>query len=201
MRNKYCCICARAAHKDENPPEHICYKNWSASSGAMEADIIVEAFKASITMHNLQFLKFIADGDSSVYAKIRKEVSYGSSVEKIHCTNHAVKNYGKSLYKVKADTTIDSKRRKLLTAKTIKQLEQIAMRVLYINAHGDVGTLKSDLANGPNHVFENHANCKASYCDKVGEVENSKVEFLEVTGAYYHIRSKHFFLFPIRYLE
>lgn len=33
--------------------EHLCFKNWSAPSTAMEADIIVERFKQSVPMHNL----------------------------------------------------------------------------------------------------------------------------------------------------
>ncbi|KAB0790570.1 hypothetical protein PPYR_15020, partial [Photinus pyralis] len=59
VRNKYCSVCARAKKEDEIK-EHICYKNWTASSGAMESDIIVEGFNHSISMHKIKYLKFIA---------------------------------------------------------------------------------------------------------------------------------------------
>ncbi|KAF2892567.1 hypothetical protein ILUMI_13608 [Ignelater luminosus] len=65
--------------------------------------------------------------------------------------NHAVKNYGKALYKTKSDTSVSVSGRKFLTVKNIKALQDIAMKVWYINAHGLVGDLKADLLNGPNH--------------------------------------------------
>ncbi|XP_054276401.1 uncharacterized protein LOC128995415 [Macrosteles quadrilineatus] len=39
VRNSYCSICARAEYKQIQPAEHVCYKNWTKSSTAMEADI------------------------------------------------------------------------------------------------------------------------------------------------------------------
>ncbi|XP_031327537.1 uncharacterized protein LOC116166782 isoform X2 [Photinus pyralis] len=186
VRNKYCSVCARAKKEDEIK-EHICYKNWTASSGAMESDIIVEGFNHSISMHKIKYLKFIADGDSSVFAKIKQKVTYGNEVEKIHCSNHAVKNYGKALYKIKNDTAIALQARKFLTVKNIKALQEIAMKVLYENAHGLVEDLKTDLMNGPKHVYGDHSSCKESYCETRGCVENSKVVDLKNTGVYHHI--------------
>ncbi|KAF2889580.1 hypothetical protein ILUMI_16593, partial [Ignelater luminosus] len=86
-----------------------------------------------------------------IFAKLGEKVSYGTEVMKIHRTNHAVKNYGKALYKIRNDTSIAVSGRKLLTAKNIKALQDIAMKVLYINAHGLVEDLKADLLNEPNH--------------------------------------------------
>lgn len=54
-RNTYCCICARAASMGETAKPHVCYKNWTKSSTAMEADIIVEGFRNSVHMHNLKY--------------------------------------------------------------------------------------------------------------------------------------------------
>ncbi|KAJ8914141.1 hypothetical protein NQ315_016219 [Exocentrus adspersus] len=138
VRNKYCSICARATNRRDFAQAHLCFKNWTGSSGAMESDIVVEGFKASMDMHKLKYLKFIADGDSSVFAKIRQEVPYGNMVHKIECKNHVIKNYGSALYKIKKDTA---------------ELENIAQRCIYLNAHGTTDNLKKDLANGPNHVF------------------------------------------------
>lgn len=57
----------------------------AGSSSAMEADIIVEGFNPSESMHGLKFMRFIGDGYSSVFAKIKREVTYGQSVEKVVC--------------------------------------------------------------------------------------------------------------------
>ncbi|KAH9644550.1 hypothetical protein HF086_000324 [Spodoptera exigua] len=70
VKNKYCCICARAEKKKETPKKHDCYKNFNGASAAMESTIITEGFKQSLDMHGLIYSRFIADGDSSTYAKI-----------------------------------------------------------------------------------------------------------------------------------
>ncbi|KOB68075.1 hypothetical protein OBRU01_19060 [Operophtera brumata] len=51
VRNKYCCICARAEKRGEDAKEHTCYKNFTGPSTAMESEILVEGFKRSIEMH------------------------------------------------------------------------------------------------------------------------------------------------------
>lgn len=83
IRNKYCCICARAANLKMQPEKHKCFKNWDASSTAMEADILVEAFNNSIATHGVKYLKFIAEGDSSVFSRIKK-TTYGAEIQKLN---------------------------------------------------------------------------------------------------------------------
>jgi hypothetical protein len=65
-------ICHRAANKKETPKDHQCYKNYSEglSASSMEAAIIVEGFKASLSIYGVIYNKMVADGDSSVYNKI-----------------------------------------------------------------------------------------------------------------------------------
>lgn len=66
----------------------------------MESDIIVEGFQQSENMHNLRYLSFVGDGDSSVFANLKEKVSYGNQIKKIECKNHVIKNYTSALYKV-----------------------------------------------------------------------------------------------------
>ncbi|CAG9771313.1 unnamed protein product [Ceutorhynchus assimilis] len=186
VRNKYCCVCAKAEKKGEEPHEHLCFKNWNGSSGAMEADIISEGFRESIKMHGLKYWHFIADGDSSVHAKIQQTVPYGNEVRKIACKNHIIKNYGTALYKLKNDTTIAAAGRKYLTVNAIKDLENIGTKAIYINAHGDVDNLKTDLENGPYHVFGNHLTCNPLYCQCIGDFSN-KVAEMEIAGIFNRI--------------
>lgn len=136
------------------PPQHTCFKNWNGSSSGMEADIITEGFCKSIEMHGLRYKRFIADGDSSVFAKIKENVPYGRYVEKLECTNHVLKNYGKALYKIKKDTTIPAAGRKLLTQNKIKDLEKDAQKIIYKNAGKEVLTLKTQLAENISNVFK-----------------------------------------------
>jgi len=79
VRNKYCSICQKACANNRDPPVHLCYKNWNGTSTAMEADIIVEGFRQSITMHNIIYHKLIGDGDSSVLKKIMLAKPYGNN--------------------------------------------------------------------------------------------------------------------------
>ena len=70
------------------------FNNWSGSSCAMEADIILEGFKMLESMHGLRYLWFIGDGDSSVYNSLITGVqTYGHNVTKVKCANHAIKCY------------------------------------------------------------------------------------------------------------
>ena len=83
VRNSSCYICATAENKNEEPKVHKCYKNWSKSPQAMEADIIVEGFKEAEAKHGLRYMYLIGDGDSSVYARVQEQVPvWGKYVKK-----------------------------------------------------------------------------------------------------------------------
>lgn len=92
-RNKFYALCAVAANKGIDVPQHRCYCNWSCSSAAMESDFIAEGFMLSELMYGLQYMSVIADGDCSVMATIRQAVSYGIFLTKIECAKHACKTY------------------------------------------------------------------------------------------------------------
>jgi hypothetical protein len=99
IRNKYCSICQKSETLSKPTTPHLCYKNWSGTSTAMESDIIVEEFCHSIKTHKLIYKNLIGDGSSSVIKKIRMLKPYGTDilVEKIECTNHILRNYSTRL--------------------------------------------------------------------------------------------------------
>jgi len=99
IRNKYCSTCQKAERLNKSTTPHLCYKNWTGTSTAMESDIIVDGFSQSIKTHNLIYKNLIGDGDSSVIKKLRMIKPYGSDllVEKIECTNHILRNYSTRL--------------------------------------------------------------------------------------------------------
>ena len=60
----------------------------------MEADIILEGFRMSESMHGLRHLWFIGDGDNSVYNSLITSVpSYGHNITNVECANHTIKCY------------------------------------------------------------------------------------------------------------
>ncbi|KAL4101219.1 hypothetical protein QTP88_021239 [Uroleucon formosanum] len=95
IRNKYCSTCQKAEALNKSTTPHLCYKNGTGTSTAMESDIIVDGFSHSIKTHNLIYRNLIGYGDSSVIKKLRMLKNYGSDllVEKIECTNHILRNY------------------------------------------------------------------------------------------------------------
>jgi hypothetical protein len=95
VRNKYCSVCQKSEINKTDTPVHKCFKNWSGTSTSMEADIIVEGFTQSISMHNVIYDKIIGDGDSSVMKKLTLTKPYGADVfiQKIECINHLLRNY------------------------------------------------------------------------------------------------------------
>lgn len=56
----------------------------------MESQIIVEGFQKSVDMHQLRYLKFIGDGDSSVFANLKEKVAYGNLIKKSEPKNCGV---------------------------------------------------------------------------------------------------------------
>ena len=97
IRNKYCSACALGI----SPSEHKCYKNLDDSSSEMESDIILEGFKQAEETHGVRYLRFIGDGDSSVYPTLLQHVPVqGSYIKKwsaltthANITEHLSKNW------------------------------------------------------------------------------------------------------------
>ncbi|CAG9812865.1 unnamed protein product [Phaedon cochleariae] len=169
VRNKYCSVCAISERKGEEVRRHKCFKNWSGSSPAMEADIIVEGFIHSQSMHNLQYTAFIADGDSSVHSKILEHVPYSRKIKKIECANHLTKNVTKHLHELAKESSAN---RKMLSSNRINYIGKSCRKLISIHARKStpcVANLKHDLQNVVSHVFGNHRNCRAKNCLKVGQ--------------------------------
>lgn len=67
----------------------------------METDIIVEGFAEAERVHGVRYIRFIGDGDSSVYPTLIQRVpGWGHSIKKIECANHCCKCYRSALEKL-----------------------------------------------------------------------------------------------------
>lgn len=178
VRNKLCSTCEYYAKKGERK-EHSCYRNWDQSSGAMEADILVEGFQRSTEMHGVQYRTFIGDGDSSVYYQLQTRVDYGRFIKKNECANHVVKCYTSRLYSIAKES---KGTRSLLSGPRIKRIKNGARKAVshYAKILRDfegseqdlnkekarlIQELASDIRNGPLHVFGSHEVCKSYFCN------------------------------------
>ena len=173
VRNKYCAACARGIE------DHICYQNWNESSSAMETDIIIDGFCRAERVHGLRYMRFIGDGDSSVYPTLLTTVpGWGRAIVKMECANHACKCYRGSLEKVVQENP-KYKGKGGLTAKMRQRLTTAArcaikMRSQEENRKEAIKKLQSDLQNGPYHCFGIHDNCSTDFCTSARSMQNQE---------------------------
>ncbi|XP_049705378.2 uncharacterized protein LOC126056452 [Helicoverpa armigera] len=171
IKNKYCCICARAETKGENVREHACFKNYSGSSTSMESDILLEGFKQSVETHNLLYARMVADGDSSTFKKISEARVYPNfSVEKIECRNHIFRNMCNKLKAISTDTKFPLQFRKKITTERILAIRKVINcaikkhKIDNIDHTNKINNLYGDIMNSMNHAFGDHESCKDYYC-------------------------------------
>lgn len=96
-----------------------------------------------------QHFFLVGDGDSSVFPRIRKSVSYGRSVTKIECANHVVRCYTSKLHTLRKNTKYDATVRKLLTDKLPRLTTAARGAIRHAGTHQDTQLLQEDLRNGP----------------------------------------------------
>lgn len=111
-RSKQCKSCENWNKRDKNS---ALYRKWAAqhgdkctlthngSSGSMEAAIVKDIFHRSVAKHNLQYTRFIGDGDTNTYKQIAQSQPYGPdvAVPKIECVGHVQKRMGTRLRNLK----------------------------------------------------------------------------------------------------
>ena len=88
VRNKKYLICNAIEQNQIHEKEHICFKNWSQSSTAMESDIIVEGMNLLERLYKIRCTRLV--GNSHTVKKIQEKTSYENIVLKVKCANHAI---------------------------------------------------------------------------------------------------------------
>lgn len=191
VKNKYCFICARA--RSEEPPAHLCFRNWSGSSTAMESAIISEGFRKSLEMHGLIYGKVIGDGDSSVYRKLIATCPYGPTflIEKVECRNHLLRNYINRLSDLSKDTNFPVSIRKQVTSSEVlgRYRYAVTKAISFRKKEAKPLTekqelLRKDIVNGPSHIFGEHAECDKYFCKERTAQEKNLVPDLKLCGLY-----------------
>ena len=135
----------------------------------METNIIVEGFLYAEKVHRVRYVKFIGDGDSSVYPSLMQNVpGWGYAVKKLECANLACKCYQGTLQQL-IQSNPSYKGNGGLTQKIRKKLVSAArcairMRSREVDGGKALSLLREDLVNGPLHVFGVHTCCSTDFC-------------------------------------
>ena len=184
VRNKFCTACTLGHSKDN----HACYKNWDKSSSEMETDILLEGFCKAESTHGVRYIRFIGDGDSSVYGTLLQHVPvWGRDIEKVECSNHACKCYRGSLEKLATENP-SYKGKGGLTLKMRKRLTSAArcaikMRSKESNRSRAIKLLEEDLINGPRHCFGYHEKCSTDFCTAAQQRQAAHTNSTDETGS------------------
>ena len=113
VMSKYCAACS-IRRKSEDPVEEeafqtahklVCCRNYSGSSGGMEAAGMKLIFHRSLTKYGVRYTKYLGDGDSSAFKTVLESQPYGPdcNIEKLECVGHIQKRMGGRLLKLKKE--------------------------------------------------------------------------------------------------
>lgn len=141
----------------------------------MESQILVEGFKNSVAQHGLVYGRLISDGDSSTYSKILEARPYNkTTVEKVECRNHVMRNFCNKLQSLATETKYLLKHRKYITKKAVLTVRiSIIKAIRKHKANSDVQLLFDDILRCHPHAFGDHSRCRNYFCQKIGTVDNS----------------------------
>ena len=159
-------MCARAEKSGETSFKHECFKNWSASSSSMETDILLEGFRQAEQQHGVRYIRFIGDGDSSVYpALIAGIPTWGYTIKR---WNVQIMPPSVTVEKLAQDN-LSYRGKGKLTESMQKHLTKAArcairMRSSEPDRRRAVQLLQQDLRYGPLHCFGIHSSCSTDFC-------------------------------------
>ena len=126
-------------------------------------------------------MRFIGDGDSSVFARIHEEVPvWGHAVVKMECANHAVKCLRGHLEKLVVSKPHYKGAKKLTKATRVRLATAVRCAIKMRTEQRDTGLqnaahhLANDIRNCVHHVFGNHTRCSIYFCKVVQKALASK---------------------------
>ncbi|KAJ8298756.1 hypothetical protein KUTeg_022816, partial [Tegillarca granosa] len=170
VTNKHCYICSQAESRHVEPRAHRCFKNWSESSQSMESDIILEGFQIAESTHGLRYTQVIADGDSSMFAKLQENVPiWGKSIGKVECANHICKCLRSNLEKLVDENPLYKGKNRFPKSLRVRLVSSVRCAVRMRSKEEDKNRacklLEHDIRNSVHHLFGNHSKC-SDFCKK-----------------------------------
>ena len=150
-------------------------------------------------MHNLMYSRYIGDGDSNVFKKLRDFPPYPNIVvEKIECTNHLLRNLCNKIREAGNIGGRDvSKLKKAVTNSVMKIRNAVVKAVTFrrnnkVSWQYKISGLIKDLQNIPSHVFGEHKDCASLkyFCNVVlKKGEENLVPQLRMAGLFSKIEN------------
>ena len=196
VMSKFCKSCQHWSDKKDHPANekwaatHVCMKNHTKSSGAMESLGAISIFQRSIDKHNLRYLDYIGDGDSSSFQEVENSKPYGSDIliRKLECIGHVQKRVGsrsrnlrKALKGVRLSDGKGISGRGRLTDKAINTLQNYYGMAIRCN-NDDVNAMKRAVCAVPFHCSDVQLETERhKFCPK-GENSWCKWQSDKVTG-------------------
>ena len=122
----------------------------------METDIILSGFKEAVRVHGVWYIRFVGDGDSSVYPTLIQGVpGWGRYIMKMKCANQSCKCYRSALEKLVQEKP-QYQRNGGLPEKMCRRLTSVARCAIKMgsqeaNVAAAVKKLERDLRNEPFH--------------------------------------------------
>ena len=173
IKNKTCLRCTKAQGQGIQPKPHQCWKNWSESSSAMENAVILEGFQQAEATHGVRYMRYIGDGDASVFAALRRD---GPSwcqrgLQKLECANHSCKGIRGKLEQLVVDHPEFKGPNRLTKVTRVRLVTAIrcaikmrSTQVQSVGFQGAAQKLRHDILNAVRHVFGHHSGCSADFC-------------------------------------
>ena len=171
--------------------QKVCLINHNGSSDSMESDGACEIFTRSIERCSLMYSKFVGDGDTGCYGKVRGRCAevFGDEYEvsKEECVGHVQKRIGSGLREfkrkcrgMKLSVGKEVGGRGRLTDKVVDKIQNYYGEAIKNNA-GNLASMKSAISAIFQHMIRNdnksldeqHSLCPKggdSWCTPIGEI-------------------------------
>ncbi|VDI58508.1 peroxin-5 [Mytilus galloprovincialis] len=163
LRSRTCRVCVTARRMKKIPKVHTCRKNYSGSSKAMEADMVVQMV-ADARIKGTNIMTIVGDEDATTIARLRNKVD--KSIIKLSDSNHVKKTLGKSLFALR-------NKHSRLTTKIIYYFMK-CFNFLVAQARGRPEEISKNLPALSKHPFGDHTSCDPSWCQSF---EDSSMKF------------------------
>ena len=149
VKSKRCQICEYAEKKNVPSKTHTCYRNWSASSKAMEATMGVEMVSSLNTNKN-HVKTIVMDNDSSTLAHLH--AVHGDNIKNMSDKNHTKKTITDALYR------LQSQHKVLKNTKVINYITKNYRYAIEQN-QSNVEGLRKRLGEIVPHMYNDHSTC------------------------------------------
>ncbi|CAG2217615.1 unnamed protein product [Mytilus edulis] len=163
LRSRTCRVCVTARRMKKIPKVHTCRKNYSGSSKAMEADMVVQMV-ADARIKGTNIMTIVGDEDATTIARLRNKVD--KSIIKLSDSNHVKKTLGKSLFALR-------NKHSRLTTKIIYYFMK-CFNFLVAQARGRPEEISKNLPALSKHPFGDHTSCNPGWCQSF---EDSSMKF------------------------